>query len=404
MTIGATTARFGDARVIGLVSGGHFFSHFYGLALPPLFPLLKAEFGVGYAALGLLVSVMSLASGIAQVPVGFLVDRFGAARFLILGITVQASATLLMGLAPSYWVLLAFMVMAGLGNCVYHPADYAILSATVRHERLGRAFSVHTFAGHVGWALAPAVIGALATVIGWRAGLVAVGSVGLVAAMVIAINRGGLRSTPASGGEVTPGQAGIRLLLSSPIVMCFLFYVLIATGSGGFYNFLVSALVAGFDTPFAAATAGLTAFFMGSASGILVGGVLADRTARYGTIAVVGFGASSLLISIIGAVGLAPVPLLGVLALAGFANGLVPPSRDLMVRSVTPPGATGRVFAFVSVGFDVGGVATPLVYGWIMDTGDVRWVFWLTALLQLVAIVTVLGARRGAVQVASRPG
>jgi MFS family permease len=80
MAVSAERKRY--AAIMGMIGSGHALSHFYLLALPPLFPLLKAEFGVGYAALGLLVTMFNLATGLAQVPAGFLVDRIGARRVL----------------------------------------------------------------------------------------------------------------------------------------------------------------------------------------------------------------------------------------------------------------------------------------------------------------------------------
>ena len=397
MTV-AAAAGWRDARVVGLVAGGHFFSHFYGLVLPPLFPLLVQDLGVGYAALGLLVSASALAAGVAQMPVGFLVDRIGPVPFLVGGMALQAGATLMMGLVPGYGALLALVLVAGVGGCVYHPADYAILAARIDERRLGRAFSVHGFASQIGWAVAPAAMGAAALTVGWRTGLVVAGAVGLIGAAAILANRHHLAPEGARPAHrrATAGGAGWGLFLALPILMCFAFFVLIAMATVGFDTFLVAALVASHATPFATANAGLTAFFVGSASGILAGGVLADRWPRHSVVAAVGFAVTAVLVVVVGEVSLSAAALIVVLGGAGFAYGLVPPSRDLLVRSVTPEGATGRVFAFVSVGLEIGAVATPLVYGWFMDVGAARAVFWATAALQVLAIATVVAARRTA--------
>ncbi|MFB3087663.1 MAG: MFS transporter, partial [Acidiferrobacterales bacterium] len=144
-----------SAKVIGLVSTGHFFSHFYMLLLPPLFPMLRDVYGVGFTELGLVIAAFSLTTGLTQVPVGFLVDRYGARGILIGGLMLESLAIGLVGLFPFYGALLALMVLAGLANAVYHPADYAILTASVHRARMGRAFSIHTFAGYLGAAVAP---------------------------------------------------------------------------------------------------------------------------------------------------------------------------------------------------------------------------------------------------------
>src|SRR5205814_2816293 len=88
-------------------------------------------------------------------PVGSLVDRLGSRRMLVAALVVAGLAFVGFGLAPSYPHLLLMMVFVGVANSVFHPADYAILSANIAPDRLGRAFSVHTFAGFIGNAVAP---------------------------------------------------------------------------------------------------------------------------------------------------------------------------------------------------------------------------------------------------------
>ena len=126
-----------DVRVIGLVGGAHFVSHFFQLTLPPLFPLLRDDFGVTYVQLGLVMSLFYASSGIGQTASGFLVDHFGARRVLPAGMALVALAMALAGLAPSYWALVAVALLGGLGNSVFHPADYSIFNASVSSSRLG---------------------------------------------------------------------------------------------------------------------------------------------------------------------------------------------------------------------------------------------------------------------------
>src|SRR5918994_2939002 len=169
-----------NVQVLALVGSGHAVSHLYLLALPPLFPLLRDDLGASYAALGLLVTVFNVATGAAQIPAGFIVDRFGARRLLLLGLTIMGSAMVALGFAPTYWLMLALVALAGIGNSVFHPADYAILTASVDRGWLGRAFGIHTFAGNVGFVMAPATMIALTAVLGWRGALSAAGLVAFV--------------------------------------------------------------------------------------------------------------------------------------------------------------------------------------------------------------------------------
>ena len=131
------TPRAGNAKVIGLISTGHFLSHFYMLLLPPLFPVLREVYGVGFTELGLALTAFSLTTGFTQAPIGFLVDRYGARGILIAGVMLESLVIVLIAFFPFYAALVALLVLAGLANAVYHPADYAILNASVARERMG---------------------------------------------------------------------------------------------------------------------------------------------------------------------------------------------------------------------------------------------------------------------------
>ncbi|MEQ8246555.1 MAG: MFS transporter [Alphaproteobacteria bacterium] len=390
-----------DFRVIGLVSSGHFFSHFYFLVLPPLFPLLKDEFGVSYASLGLLLTAASLATGVFQTPVGFLVDRIGARWILLGGLLLHSLAITAIGFTSSYWAILILFMVAGFANTVYHPADYAILNARVSRHRLGRAFSIHTFSGNIAWAIAPAAMVALTALWDWRSAVIFVGLVGVATTAVLALNgsdisdRGGADAAATTKDAVAtdgrPPLSGVQLLMSPPILMAFLFFLFIAMGTGAIRVFSVAALVAIYDTPLAAANGVLTGFLAGASMGILAGGLIVDKLGRPEITATIGFLLGAALLALAGSVSLPIAMMAAVLTAAGFVTGVVQPSRDLLVRRVTPPGSMGKVFAFVSTGLAVGGVIMPLVFGWIMDHADPRWLFWLSAIVILMTVLTVGG-------------
>jgi FSR family fosmidomycin resistance protein-like MFS transporter len=158
-----------DTKVLCLVSIGHFASHLYMLVLPALFIFLNQDLGFSYTLLGGLVSARSIATGIAQVPAGFMVDRYGAKLTLIGGMLLMVAGYAFMSTASDYWVILVLIVIGGIGDLAFHPADYAILNGSVGGTRIGRAFSIHTFAGHIGFAAAPVTTAFLATLYGWQA-------------------------------------------------------------------------------------------------------------------------------------------------------------------------------------------------------------------------------------------
>ena len=242
-----------DLKVVGLVGTAHFFAHFYIIVLPPLFPLLVGELQVSYLALGALLTVANLTTSCFQVPVGFLVDRFGPRPILVAGLMTMSGAVVLTGLAPSYALLLAAMLLLGAGNSVFHPADYAVMAAKIAPRRLGRAFSLHTFAGHLGWSVAPAIIVALTALLSWRAALVIVGLAGIGAALFIwwrgallsipgppALQAHEMRPSAKEEGErkVSPGpKSGLALLMTGPMLLLFLVHGVVGGGLERFERF-----------------------------------------------------------------------------------------------------------------------------------------------------------------------
>ena len=385
-----------NAQVLALIGSGHAVSHFYLLALPPLFPLLRQELGASYTELGLLVTILNISTGMAQVPAGILVDRFGARRLLLLGLAIMGLAMGALGFAQSYWLMLVLVAIAGIGNSVFHPADYAVLSASVDRGWLGRAFSIHTFTGNLGFMMAPGTMIALTALVGWRGALIASGALAFVVLGAMLAGAGILRDEAAGQGRNqraargTP-TAGRGLMLSSPLLLLFLFYVLTATFTSGVQSFSVTALNGFRGTDLALANLILTAFLVASAGGVLLGGLIADRTERYVLVTVSAFGAAALLMLVVGTVPLPAALMLALFALIGLLQGSVRTSRDMMVRTVTPPGSTGRVFAFVMTGLNVGAAITPLLFGLLLDLGEPQFVFLLlSAFLVAGAGVVVL--------------
>lgn len=387
-----------DTKILGVVSAGHFLSHFYLLTLPPLFFILKSEFAVSYAALGAILTVSFALSAVAQIPMGFLVDRIGARIVLTTGLVIMAVCIGLIGFAATYWQVLILFTIAGIGHSVFHPADYAILTASIEPSRMGRAFSIHTFSGHLGSALAPATVIFLATVWNWRAALFIAGAMGLVATGVLASQWNSLRDdvVPAKNTEAEtrtsgPGpKDGMALLLSKPILLFFLFFLMTSMTASGVHAFLVVALIELHDMPLALASATLTGYLIASAAGILLGGVFADRTTRHDLQAALAFTVSALLILVVAAASLNLGLMITVLVLAGLMQGIVRPARDMMVRGASPKGSMGKVFGFVSAGMAAGSAISPMMFGFVMDLGRPEWVFYLMVIFMVVAIGTVM--------------
>jgi MFS transporter, FSR family, fosmidomycin resistance protein len=385
------TSRPHYVRVVGVVSAAHFVSHYYIILLAPLLPFVRAEYGVSYTEIGLAFAAFNIVSAVLQTPAGFLVDRFGARALLVAGLIIGAAAFITVGLIDSFWILVAMFALAGVGNTVYHPADYSLLSQHVPSDRIGQAFSVHTFAGMLGSAVAPASLLIMQSQWGWRGAFIGAGALGIaVAALLLAMRDSStVRVSSASTRKADDTTVGWRLLLSAPIVLNLVFFVLLAMISGGLYNYSVVALGALYGTPVPTANVALSGNLLLSAIGVLIGGLLVARTTRHGMVATVGLGAMALFTAMIAEIDLGAVALISAMSLIGFFSGIIMPSRDMIVREVTPPGSFGKVFGFVTTGFNIGGIISPLIFGAIMDHGSPRFVFVAVAAFSLVAIVTV---------------
>ena len=397
-----------DATVAGLVGLAHFSSHFFQLALPPLFPLMKGEFDVSYTALGAIVTVFFTASGVCQAFAGILVDRFGARGILALGIALLGGSIACAGLVPEFWMFYPLAALAGVGNSIFHPADFSILTAKIDRSRLGRAYSIHAFLGTSGYAASPVIIGGIAAVFGWKSALIAAGIAGIVVALVIS-RAGALivaRPSHVAHGVAAPVAISYARLITMPaIMMAFAYFALIAAGGVGLQAFSITAfieilrpvqaaLTESFGTPVHVASVALTAYLAASACGMLAGGALADMTTKHHVVASIGLFIAGLLMVVLAASASTYWPILLLMAAAGFASGATSPSRDMLIRGATPPGSTGKVFGFVYSGLDLGALIGPLAFGLIIDYADPRDIFYTVGALFIVAIVTVLQVRR----------
>lgn len=384
-------------KVILLIGTGHAASHFLQLVLPPLFPLMRDELGVSYATLGLVLTLFYVLSAVLQPVAGFIVDRIGGRAVLLGGMALMVLGTLCMALSQGIWTLALGAGLAGIGNSVLHPADFAILNGRVAKERLGHAFSIHSVSGSIGFAVAPVFSGAIGAWLGWHAALWGAAAVSGAIVLLLAVNAGKFSVPP-----VLKKSAGfdVSVLASWQVAACFSFFALHAAALTGILSFGVSALKEQLGVATTLASGAVTAYMVGSALGMLAGGFLTAKTSRIDLVPAAGLSVSACIMLALAA-GLVPALALPVaFASSGFAVGLTYPSRDLLVRAATPPGATGRVYGFVYAGLDVGSFATPVFYGWLLDHGSPHGVFYAVFGFALAAVFTVLQlpARRPAIQ------
>jgi MFS transporter, FSR family, fosmidomycin resistance protein len=383
-----------ETRLVSMVCFAHFASHYYITLLAPLFLFVRDGYGVTNTQLAYAYTAFSLPSILLQTPAGFLVDRVSARMMLIVGLLGGALAFALAALINSFWVFVAMFAVAGLANTVYHPADYALLSRHVPAERAGRAFSLHTFAGMFGNAAAPLTLLPLQSVVGWRGAFLGAAALGFVAAAVVALvaepaQATAVKAKPRGQSQTDQSKRGWQLLLSAPILLNLFFFVLLSISGGGFSNFLVAALGALHGTTPGVGNTALTGLLLFSAGGVLAGGWLSGRTSHHGMVATIGLTVMAVMAALVALINFPAALLIIVLSVTGFASGIVMPSRDMIVRNVTPPGAYGRVFGFVSTGFNIGGIVSPLIFGQLLDRGYAGAIFFCVAGCALASISTV---------------
>ena len=392
-----------DAKVLGLISVGHFLSHFYMLSLPTLFIFLNRDLGIAYTLLGVLLSARYVATGVTQTPVGFLVDRYGAKVLLIAGMLLMVTAFTLLALVSNFWLLLLLVILVGIGDAVFHPADYAILNGSISAGRMGRAFSIHTFSGHLGFAAAPVVITLLSSLWDWRVALIIVGALSYAVVGVLITQWSNLEDDT---GRVRRDEEDVeasipmrrfadhtRLLTSRPVILLFSFFAMSTLAGNALSSFAIPALNALHQVSAVNAGFAVSTFMFVSSLAVLVGGKFADDITRHDR-----FAAGMYLLFIVAVLS---IPLLGgqyylvilFFGVAGFCHGVIRPARDLMVREVAPPGSTGKVFGFIFTGQNVGGGIAPLILGTMMDRFPPQWIFFTGVVFAALCILTIMVPR-----------
>ncbi len=252
--VSVRTIRPAESRLIAAVCAAHMMSHYYMLLLAPLFVFVRADFNVSYTELALALTVFNVVSGLLQTPIGFLVDRIGARVVLIAGLAVSSIAYAIAGIVDSYWVFIAMYGLAGLGNTVFHPSDYSLLSHHAPKERLGQVFAFHTFAGIVGSAIAPATLLYMQSYFGWRGAYVGASIFGFIVLLVLIAQPEPKAEIP-HAAKVPPRRAGRygrgrgACCMTPPILLNLAYFILTSIMGGGLNTYLVVALGALHATP-----------------------------------------------------------------------------------------------------------------------------------------------------------
>ena len=184
------------------------------------------------------------------------------------------------------------------------------------------------------------------------------------------------------------------LIFDRTLVLFFFFYLLGSAAGSGVQAWLITILhqVRGIDI--ALASSALTAYMIGTTSGILFGGWVVDRSKRYVMWMVAGLtGASSILTFIVGATPVGGILAIVLMFLSGLGLGGSRTPRDIMLKDAVPPSEIGKVFGFVSSGLALGSALTPVPFGYLIDHGYGNWVLIIASII-LVASIFCMGSAR----------
>ena len=368
-----------EQRALGVACGAHALHDGYTDLIYVMLPIWQHEFGLGFAALGLMKTVFSGTLAGFQIPSGFLAERFGAAVVLALGTALAGFGYCLAGFSSGIGTLVAALFVAGLGASTQHPLASSLIAQAFAGARSLKALGTYNFAGDIGKMTLPAAASLLFVVLPWRHALILLGGIGVLAAVVIfvLIPRYAAEAPPPprkSEGSAKAGsrlsQLGFPLLLSVGVIdsatrmafLTFLPFVLTAKGA--------SLPTVGFA---------LTLVFAGGAAGKLVCAFIGARIGAVATVwlteAVTALGiVATLPLSLDGALML--LPLVGV-ALNGTSSVLYGSVPELV-----EPARRQRAFGIFYTGTIGAGAVSPALYGLLGDAVGVP-----SALMVVAAVV-----------------
>jgi len=347
-----------------------------------LLPLWQAEFGLGYAAVGLLRALYVGSMAAFQLPAGIIAERFGGPLILGLGTALAGIGYLAAGTSVGFGMLAGALILGGLGSGVQHPIAANLVSLAYSGSRSRTALARYNFSGDLGKMAFPAATAWLITLMPWRAATMAIGLVGLLAALAILVVRG----LPSYRGISKAASSQPPIATAAPRARGFWLLLAIAmTDSAtrmGFLTFLPFLLkMKGADLP----TIGiaLTLVFTGGAAGKLVCGWLGARLGVIrATFVTEGLTAAGilLLLPLPLIAGLTMLPLIG-MALNGTSSVLYGTVPELV-----PGRKRQRAFSIFYTGGVGAGALAPVLYGLASDLADVPTMMLLVAAVVLVTL------------------
>lgn len=392
------------ALVVGLVSGSHVVNHMYLVLFPPILGVLAADFDVSLAQLGIALGLQAFVNTVMQLPYGHLADTRDRTLTLGLCLGVGSLGVLVVAAAPTFeWVLVG-QALLGLGIAGHHPAHFPLLADATPEATRARAFSVHGFAGNLGFATPPVLITAIIALPGltWRHAFGLIGGVGLLYGLVAVgalrrfVSPAVRRPTRETEDATSPAsslrsrlRAGVDSMLAAPGILGLGLFALVAsTVMWGVTTYVVVLLTDGYGLGSGLANLALSASFVVGAGFILVGGDLTDRFSP-GPILVGSYLLVATFVFALASMVVPPLVAAGCAVLAGSVGSLGLPARDKFADALSARGDVGKNFAVITVGIMVGNTLAAPVFGALIESAGLRTTFGAVGAVAVLAVLVV---------------
>jgi len=366
----------------------HALDHMYAYALPPIFPLLRSEFGLTYAQLGFLGTVRDIIRGFLQFPAGYIVDRIGHKNLLIYGFLGMSISVFLMGLAPSYYFLIFFQIMSGVSSSSFHPSSYAIIVDNASKDKVGKSIAVHSLGGNIGNGIVFVGTAALSVYLGWRLALIALAIPGLLITYYFfkkfkKLDNDSNRIEKQNNNQSTVKQKSVSIIV----------YTLVCTLIGMYGRALPVFLPVFFAEVYSSSIleAGFLSslFYVGGFVGIIIGGILTDR---YSKVLIIFYscGLTGLLTLLFTIVQMQFETLIGLVIIVGVLRVISNPARSALAADILPKGNRGSIFGLVFGANFLGGSLMTLAIGVFSDIYGIERAFVLLAISSVFAAILIL--------------
>ncbi|MDX1392796.1 MAG: MFS transporter [Gemmatimonadota bacterium] len=381
-TADASAPRLGTTGVVVLIAVSHGTIDAYSAFLPPLLPRIMDKLGLSIALAATLATVLSLSTSLMQPAFGYLADRFGRRLFLSTGPLVTGVFLSLIGVAPTFTILLACLILGGIGSAAFHPPGAALIARASDGGGAGMRLSVFSFGGTAGFAIGPVAAVAIVAAVGLeRLWIAMIPGVVLSVALWVALGR---RRGQVRAPHPPPPREVLRLL-AGPLGILFGVSAVGAFVQRTFLTFMpIIADRAGVSE--AAGAAILSAYLGAQAFGTLAGGFLTDRVNRQRMMMAVSLAAVPVHLA---AVVLPPASTNGIAAAiaAGFLNMALLPPVVVMAQEMVPRGAAASSGIVMGLAWAAGALLIPAT-GALGDVfGPVAAAAWSMPLLFVIAVL-----------------